>query len=154
MIYQFEHPLASQPVSQSSSQAAGADLESFPPPAPCHVSLNFCFISNAIACSTLCVCLCVSGCLCVCMWQGGEQGAGLLMGDRGGICVFLARANAHASKQAGETGIDRGGIEGTARTHYECGSRQRKQRQSEARKQQRQTQTLRQRQRQTQTEAA
>lgn len=78
------------------------------------------------------------------------------MGDRGGICVFLARANAHASKQASRgTGIDRGGIEGTARTHYECGSRQqqqRKQRQSEARKQQRQTQTPR--QRQTQTEAA
>lgn len=26
------------------------------PPAPCHVSLNFCFISNAIACLTVCVC--------------------------------------------------------------------------------------------------
>lgn len=53
------------------------------------------------------------------------------MGDRGGICVFLARANAHASKQAGETGNLRGGMK-AARTHYECGSRQRRQQQQAA----------------------
>lgn len=88
MIYQFEHPLASQP----GSQAAGADLESFSP--SCSLPR---FIKFLLHFKCDCMLNCVS--VCVCVWQGGKQGAGLLMGDRGGICVFLARANAHASKQ-------------------------------------------------------
>lgn len=77
----------------------GSDLESFPRDseavaesllsvlvlllAPCHDSLNFCFISNAIAwLFWSCVCVCVLAVAAV--WV---QGAGLPMGDRGGICV-------------------------------------------------------------------
>lgn len=102
----------------------------------------------------LCVCVCLAACVCACGKEASKEQDYLWAIEVAYAFSWRELMHTQASKQAGETGIDRGGIEGTARTHYECGSRQRKQRQSEARKQQRQTQTLRQRQRQTQTEAA
>lgn len=89
--------------------------------APCHDSLNFCFISNAIACPCPCPCPCTCPCPCPCasasvrcvlavgsVWV---QGAGLPMGDRGGICVFLARAMWQMHTQASKAARRQGGKE-------------------------------------------